>query len=217
MTKIKICGLCREEDIDAANEAGPDFIGLVFAPSRRRVDFSTAAKLRSRLAEGITPVGVFADTPAADVAALFRDGVIRMAQLHGAEDAAYIASLRALCPVPVIGALRAGSAVSGAPDFARGPRGCAFLPDYFLLDAAAPGSGEAFDWKTLDDPALRREGPLLGGKPWFLAGGLGLHNIDAALALGPWGVDLSSGAETGGAKDRAKMIALVSRVHGAFC
>jgi len=200
MTKIKICGLFREEDIDAANEALPDFIGFVFASSRRQVDYRAAAKLRARLADAITPVGVFVNAPAADVTALFRDGVIGMAQLHGAEDAVYIAVLRGLCAVPVIKAIRAGHAAPFSG------------PDYFLLDAAA-GSGETFDWQVLENAELRRDGPLLAGKPWFLAGGLGLHNIGEALALEPWGVDLSSGVETDGKKDRSKMFALIAKVR----
>ena len=84
--KIKICGLFRSEDIDYVNEARPDYVGFVFAESRRQVSPEQAANLRSRLANGIVPVGVFVNAPAANIAALYRDGVISIAQLHGAED-----------------------------------------------------------------------------------------------------------------------------------
>ena len=124
MPKIKICGLFREADMDFANEAGPDFTGFVFAESRRRVSPVQAARLRSRLREGIIPVGVFVDSPAEEIAALYRDGLIGMAQLHGGEDAAYIRRLKTLsasggaAPVPVIKVLRIG----GGPETAGG--GC---------------------------------------------------------------------------------------------
>ncbi|MDR0598444.1 MAG: phosphoribosylanthranilate isomerase, partial [Treponema sp.] len=83
MGKIKICGLFREDDIDFANDAAPDYAGFVFAPSRRQVSPAQAARLRERLRDGVVPVGVFVNAAAALVAALFRDGVVGMAQLHG--------------------------------------------------------------------------------------------------------------------------------------
>jgi phosphoribosylanthranilate isomerase len=114
VTNIKICGLFREEDVDFANEAGPDFIGLVFAESRRRVSARKAGILRSRLRDGIVPVGVFVNAPPEEIAALYQGGIIGMAQLHGHEDAPYTRRLKALSAaagrptVPVIKALRMG-------------------------------------------------------------------------------------------------------------
>jgi phosphoribosylanthranilate isomerase len=215
MAKIKICGLVREEDIDYANEAAPDYIGFVFAPGRRQIDFIRAAHLRGRLGGGIIPVGVFVNQAIADIAALFRDRVIGVAQLHGDEDVRYIRRLREVSGVPVIKVFRVGATPRDAADAAE----LAFrLADYCLVDSGA-GSGRAFDWKLLAAPAGGGPAPdgfysgLLKGRRWFLAGGIGLENITAALATGAYGVDVSSGAETDGVKDRAKMIQLVYLAH----
>jgi phosphoribosylanthranilate isomerase len=189
--KIKICGLWREQDIEYANEAGPDYIGFVFAESRRRVSAPQAAALRARLRPGIIPVGVFAGAPAEEIAALCRGGVIEAVQLHGGETDGDIAALKARCRVPVIRAVRVGA---GAGPCAADP-GAA---DFLLFDSGA-GSGRPFDWRRLQAPRA----------PYFLAGGIGPGNLARALALGPYGVDISSGAETGGVKDLQKMCALV--------
>ncbi|MDR0381448.1 MAG: phosphoribosylanthranilate isomerase [Oscillospiraceae bacterium] len=191
MAKIKICGLWREQDIEYANETGPDYIGFVFARSRRRVSAARAAALRARLRPGIVPVGVFVDAPAEEIAALCAGGVIEAVQCHGRETDGEVAALRARCRVPVIRAVRVGeiagpcAADSGAADF-------------LLFDSGA-GSGRPFDWRRLEAPRA----------PYFLAGGIGLDNLARALALDPYGVDISSGAETNGVKDLQKMRGLV--------
>jgi phosphoribosylanthranilate isomerase len=147
VAKIKICGLFREADIEFANEAEPDFIGFVFAESRRRVSPGQAARLRSRLREGIIPVGVFVNAPAEEIAALYRDGLIAMAQLHGKEDAAYIRRLKTLSAaggqssIPVIKALRITGPIEAAA--LENP-----AADYLLLDSGS-GSGQPFDWALL--------------------------------------------------------------------
>jgi phosphoribosylanthranilate isomerase len=199
--KIKICGLFREGDIDYANEAMPDYGGFVFAPSRRQLTVTQAAALRVRLREGITPVGVFVDAPVESIAALYNEGTIALAQLHGHEDAAYIAALKRLCPAPLIKAVRitAGDNAQHALSMDA--------VDFFLFDNGAGGTGQAFDWGILSDltACLR--------KPYFLAGGLNGDNLAAALALKPFAVDVSSGAETNGVKDRCKMLSLVQQVR----
>lgn len=196
--KIKICGLFREEDIDYANEAAPDYIGFVFAPSRRRVGAAQAAALRTRLSPNILPVGVFVDAPVERISALYKEGTIALAQLHGHEDAAYLAALKHICPVPVIKAVRihAGTRIETA-----------LAADYVLFDNGAGGTGEAFDWSVLHRLTARLE------KPYFLAGGLNSGNIAAAAAFKPFALDLSSGAETNGVKDRAKIMDLVRFAH----
>jgi phosphoribosylanthranilate isomerase len=219
VAKIKICGLFREADIEFANEAGPDFIGFVFAESRRRVSPGEAARLRSRLREGIVPVGVFVNAPAEEIAALYRDGLIAVAQLHGEEDAAYIRRLKTLSaaggqpPVPVIKTLRVTGPVEAAALEAP-------AADYLLLDSGS-GSGQAFDWTLLANwnaavgNKVKAEHDRENALPWFLAGGISLENIGRALSYRPFGIDVSSGAETGGVKDREKMIALVRRAREA--
>ncbi|MDR0554157.1 MAG: phosphoribosylanthranilate isomerase [Treponema sp.] len=200
--KIKICGLFRDEDIDYVNEARPDYIGFVFAPSRRQVSPEKAARLRARLQEGIIPVGVFVRAPAEEIAALYRAGVIHIAQLHGEEDPAYIAGLKARCGIPVIQVIKSGP---GAPEKSLAME----QADYVLFDGAVGGSGKPFDWNLL------KKSPSCLKKPWFLAGGIDLETIDKALELRPYGVDISSGAERGGVKDRDKIIRLVKKIKNA--
>lgn len=196
MAKIKICGLFRSCDIDFVNEAMPDYIGFVFAESRRRVSPSEAAALRSRLKDGITPVGVFVNAHPEDIRELYGSGVIELAQLHGNEDIAYIQSLRRLCGIPVIKAVP----VQKAGDILIWE---AFPADYLLLDSGAGGTGRSFDWKLLVEAR----------RPFFLAGGIGPGNIERALSLRPYCVDVSSGAETEGKKDPDKILQLVRKTR----
>lgn len=195
--KIKICGLSRPADVDAVNAAGPDYIGFVFAQSRRQVDETTAAALKARLSPGILSVGVFVNPPPEQVIRLCRSGIIDVVQLHGDEDAAYLLELGRRIPNPIIKALRVKSAAQVLEAQA--------LPcDWLLLDAAPPkgygGGGRPFDWSLI--PA--------GIKPFFLAGGLTPENIAAAAACGPWCLDISSGVETDGQKDPDKIAAAVA-------
>lgn len=200
MTKIKICGLFRTEDADYANEALPDYIGFVFAQSRRQVTPAQAAAIKQRLDAHIKAVGVFVDAAIDNVAALVNNGVIDLIQLHGGECTAYIKQLRLKTVAPIVKAVR----VQHADQILKSQS----LPcDYLLLDAYHPqlagGSGECFDWTQL--PELT--------KPYFLAGGINTGNIREALKLHPYAIDVSSGAETGGIKDRDKIIELVRIVR----
>ncbi|MGN8968973.1 phosphoribosylanthranilate isomerase [Intestinimonas sp. HCP28S3_D6] len=196
-TKIKLCGLSRLRDIRAANALRPDFVGFVFAlNSRRYVSPQQAKSLKSRLAPGIQAVGVFVDEEVERVAELLGSGVIDLAQLHGTEDNGYIRRLRALTDQPLIQAFR----VRSEEDVRRAADSGA---DHILLDAGA-GTGTVFDWRLLRQ--IRR--------PYFLAGGLGLHNVEKAVEeLHPYGVDVSSGIETDGVKDPDKMAAFVAAVR----
>ncbi|MDR1985993.1 MAG: phosphoribosylanthranilate isomerase [Treponema sp.] len=200
MVKIKICGLCREDDVSFANEAMPDFAGFVFAPSRRQVSPSQAVRFRDRLEEPIIPVGVFVNAPIAEIKALFADGVIALAQLHGREDSAYLSALKACCAAPVIRAIRVERHEDLVPWQRKDP-----LVDYLLLDSGPGGTGRSFQWDLL--------GTGRPASPYFLAGGITLDNLGEALAYRPYGIDVSSGAETQGFKDRTKMVRLVQRVR----
>ena len=196
MTKIKLCGMRRAEDIAAANELEPDYIGFVFAKkSRRCVDFETAAALKRLLSPVIRAVGVFVDEDAEEAAKLLNEGVIDLAQLHGHEDDRYIARLRQLTDRPLIQAFR----VFSPEDVRRAEESPA---DLILLDAGA-GGGTVFDWRLLH--TMRR--------PFFLAGGLDPENVSRAVdQIRPYGVDVSSGIETDGVKDPVKMRAFVAAV-----
>ncbi len=197
MTKIKLCGLTRPCDIEAANLLRPDYIGFVFAKkSRRYLPPEAARTLRQALAPGIAAVGVFVDEREENVAALLDAGVIDLAQLHGHEDAAYLGRLRALTDRPLIRAFRVRTAAE-----LEAAEACP--AEHILLDSGA-GSGERFDWALLG--RMRR--------PYFLAGGLGPENAEEAVrTLRPYAVDVSSGIESGGVKDREKMAAFVEAVR----
>lgn len=199
MVKIKLCGLTRRCDIDWANELLPDYVGFVFAGSRRRVTDEQAAQLRNILREDIPAVGVFVDEPIDHAAALVRQGVIQLVQLHGAEDEGYIRELRRAVSAPVIQAF----SVRSSEDIQAAGRSSA---DFVLLDHGAGGTGRTFDWSLA--AALDR--------PYFLAGGLHPGNAAAAAELRPYAVDVSSGIETAGVKDRQKMIEFVRRIRHTF-
>jgi phosphoribosylanthranilate isomerase len=200
MTKIKLCGLSRPQDIEVANKLKPNYIGFVFAPnSRRYVTPETAAQLRAMLAPDIQAVGVFVNEPPESVAALLAQGVIDLAQLHGKEDEGYIAALRALTDKPLIQAFR----IDRAEDVSAARASSA---DLILLDAGSGGTGTTFDWGLIRDLS----------RPYFLAGGLDADNAAQAVArLHPFAVDVSSGVETDGWKDPNKMTDFVRAVRGA--
>lgn len=197
MTKIKLCGLTRPEDIAAANTLEPDFVGFVFAPkSRRYVTGEQARTLRKQLSPTIQAVGVFVDEEPERVAALLEAGIIDLAQLHGREDEGYLERLRALTKKSIIQAFQ----IKNQKDLERAQASSA---DYILLDSGA-GTGTTFDWGLLT--SVRR--------PYLLAGGLGPDNVAQAIGfLHPWGVDVSSGIETGGVKDFHKMAAFLAAVR----
>lgn len=198
MTKIKLCGLSRECDIEAANALMPDYIGFVFAQkSRRYVSPERAAMLKALLNPSIKAVGVFVRELPEQVAELLKSGIINIAQLHGGEDEAYIARLRSLTDAPIIKAFR----IDSAADIEAATRSSA---DYVLLDSGSGGTGSVFDWsliKQLD-------------RAYFLAGGLSINNVGEAITqLNPYALDVSSGIETDGLKDITKMAAFVSAVR----
>ena len=198
MTKIKLCGLTRPEDIAAANALQPEYIGFVFAAkSKRAVSREMAAALKTQLSPGIQAVGVFVNEAPEAVAGLLNAGIIDIAQLHGQEDAAYLARLRVLTARPLWQAFR----VTDAASLAKAQKS---LADLILLDSGTGGTGTAFDWTLLEN--FKRD--------YILAGGLGPDNAaDAVRQLHPYAVDVSSGIETAGKKDPAKMAAFVAAVR----
>ena len=198
MTKIKLCGLTRPGDIAAANALQPEYIGFVFAAkSKRAVSREIATALKAQLSPRIQAVGVFVNEAPETVADLLNAGIIDIAQLHGQEDAAYIARLRGLTARPLWQAFR----VTDAASLAKAQKSPA---DLVLLDSGAGGTGTTFDWTLLEK----------FDRPYFLAGGLGPENAaDAVRQLHPYAVDVSSGIETAGKKDPAKMAAFVAAVR----
>ena len=203
MTKIKICGLRRPQDIEAVNAARPDFGGFVVEVpgSRRSVDKRELRELAGRLEEGILSVGVFVNAPPELVAELLEEGTLDLAQLHGQEDEIYMAELRRLTEKPLIQAF----SIQTGQDAEQALESRA---DYLLLDQGRGGTGQTFDWSLL--PEINR--------PFFLAGGLGEENLERAIRqVRPWAVDLSSSLETDGQKDPEKILRavdLVRRLNG---
>ena len=199
--QIKICGLFRDEDIDYVNEARPDYAGFVFAGSKRQVSAPLAQYLRFRLADGIIPVGVFVNVPIAEVAAMYHNGVISIAQLHGGEDESYISALKKKCNTASGAKIKIIKVIKSEELKYKIP---ATGADYYLIDSGA-GTGKSFNWELLGSKKF--------SKPWFLAGGINLKNIKQAMELNPYAVDISSGAETDGIKDREKILQLVSMIR----
>lgn len=199
--RVKLCGLRRPQDVEAANEAWPDYVGFVvdFPRSRRNVPASELAALSRLVRPEIRRVGVFVNEPVEAIAELFDSGAIDVVQLHGSEDEDYLSRLRATCGVPVIQAFR----MRGAKDVERAMASTAEL---VLLDNGQ-GTGHTFDWSLARD--VRR--------PYMLAGGLGPENVAQAIrSVHPWGVDMSGGVETEGTKDPIKMRAAVAAAKGAI-
>ncbi|WP_230399132.1 phosphoribosylanthranilate isomerase [Novisyntrophococcus fermenticellae] len=197
MTKIKICGLSRLCDVDYVNAFQPDYVGFVFAKSRRQISREHAITLRMNLNPDITVVGVFVNELAKIAGAYAEDGVIDMIQLHGQEDEVYIRNLRYQtgCEIIKSFSIQSGEDVK---------RACGSSADYILLDHGSGGTGQSFNWEFIDRI----------DRPWFLAGGMDQENVEEAVRkFHPYGVDISSGVETDGVKDEQKIEACVRRIR----
>lgn len=199
MTKIKICGLMTPQDAAFVNAVQPDFAGMILSPGfRRTVTRETATAIREALDTAIPAVGVFVDADPADIAAYVSSGIIQTVQLHGHEVAAYVRKLREQTGAQIFQAFR----IRTADDVQAAAHAAA---DMILLDSGT-GTGKVFDWSLLSDIE----------RPFFLAGGLNPENAaEAITALHPAGVDVSSGVETDGRKDFAKIRAFVQAVRSA--
>ncbi|MGN1195792.1 MAG: phosphoribosylanthranilate isomerase [Acutalibacteraceae bacterium] len=198
MTKIKLCGLTQESDIEFANELNPEYVGFVFyEKSRRYIDAEKARQLKKLLSPEIKAVGVFVNESAENIAKLLNGGVIDIAQLHGSEDETCIKKLRSLCDKPIIKAFR----IEARQDIIKAEKSSA---DFVLLDSGKGGTGTVFDWTLIKGI----------GRPYFLAGGLNSDNVSEAIKdLSPYAVDVSSGIETNGMKDKVKAASFVAEVR----
>ncbi len=207
---VKICGIRSAPDAIVAAEAGADMIGLVFAPSRRQLDRATARQIvaglrASSFGQDVTVVGVFVNESAATIQDLAAEVGLDWVQLSGHEPRAAAAGLE----LPVVKALRFDGDATEA-EWLGATAACAATP--LLIDAHVAGSfggaGVVADWGA----AAR----LAATRPVLLAGGLNPDNVAAAIAaVRPWGVDVSSGVETGDTKDQAKIVAFVGAAKAA--
>ena len=197
---VKVCGLSTPESIRAATEEGADAVGFVLTASPREVTPERARELAVHVPDGVHAVAVFRHEAAADAVATARIAGLEWVQLHGRrspEDvkAVHDAGMR------LIRAVTMGSPAEEFEDWGE---------ELLLIDAAVPGSGEAWDYAS-----VRAKG--LGGRHWLLAGGLDAANVAAAAReAGAWGVDVSSGVESSrGVKDVALVHAFVAAAKGA--
>lgn len=184
MTRIKLCGNFRLQDVDYLNEVKPDLAGIILVPNRHRsVTFELAQKMRNTLNIDIPLVGVFSNQNTSEILA-YKD-IIQVAQLHGQETEQQVDEIQS-SGLPVIKVMK--------PDFQYIT--CA---KNHMIDEGA-GTGKIFDWQKFkpDDPLD------------FLAGGLTTHNLQRAISLlSPKTVDISSGSEVNGIKNLEKMRELV--------
>ena len=204
MVKVKICGLKRVEDIEIVNNFRPDYIGFVFAPSKRQISLDEAKHLKSLLHPSISAVGVFVNEPIENILKYEEGKVMDIIQLHGDEDIVYLKKLKKASHLPIIKAFRIKDERSleeqyellKSEDF-----------DFALLDTYHPsnygGSGESFNWQLLKKMH----------RPYFLAGGIGIENIEEALRNLPYAIDVSSKVETNGVKDGDKIKQLMEKLR----
>ncbi|HEY0502011.1 MAG TPA: phosphoribosylanthranilate isomerase [Lysobacter sp.] len=202
-TRIKFCGMTREQDIALAGELGVDAVGLVFAQrSPRRLDIARAAALRAAAMPFVDVVALLMDSPADFVREVIAQVQPTLLQFHGDEDEAYCRSFG----LPYLKAVAMGGEV-GADAWTHHPGAAALLLDSHARGAGG-GTGRTFDWSRI---------PRGIGRPFLLAGGIGPDNVfDAVRRVQPWGVDVSSGIESApGEKDPAKMRRFVLEVRRA--
>lgn len=215
MARVKICGLRRAEDALVAAEAGADFLGLVFAPSRRRVTLEEARSIvdavRSRSGAGRPEVvGVFVNAPAEEVNRQAAECSLDWVQLSGDEPGDYCH----LIQKPVIKVFHLPQEMSATALVTQIEEGCSQLGSrgLLLLEPKVVGShggtGQRLDWGVLAGLSARF--------PFFLSGGLTPENVAQAIEMvRPWGVDVSSGVETAGAKDPSRIRAFLQAVRQA--
>ena len=202
--KIKMCGLRRPDDIIYANEYLPDYIGFVFAESRRKVSGEEAKNLGAQLDPFIKKVGVFVNEPVRSLITISKQAGLDIIQLHGDEGEEYIKEVKHETGKELWKAVR----VRMVKDIQEAQR----LPaDKLLLDSFSEesygGTGKVMDFAVLDQADIR--------KPYFIAGGLTVENLPEILKKAePYGIDISRGIETEGVKDREKMLKVIQCVRG---
>lgn len=213
MTRIKICGIRRAADALVAAQAGADFIGLVFVPGRRRLlteedACSVVSDLRALGENAPKVVGLFADQPLDEVNRIVEECALDMAQLCGDESSDYCARMK----VPAIKVVHVADSRT-SEEVLSAVEGLKQQGHLVTLDRKVVGlqggTGLSFDWSIAQEVAHH-------GLPFLLAGGLTPDNVaDAVRMVQPWGVDVSSGVETGGAKDPNKIRAFIETVRAA--
>ncbi|HAA80684.1 MAG TPA: N-(5'-phosphoribosyl)anthranilate isomerase [Thermoanaerobacter sp.] len=201
MVKVKICGLRRKEDIEYANELKPDYVGFVFAKSKRQIEVEQALDLISLLDKEIKTVGVFVNEPVENALKIAQTLNLDVLQFHGDETQDYIDNFKNFT---VWKAIR----IKDKEDLEKTKQ---FKVNSFVFDTLTKneygGTGKTFNWKVLKGMELN--------VPIILAGGLNENNVEEAIRIvNPYAVDVSSGVETEGYKDFKKMKSFIEKVRG---
>ena len=195
MTKVKICGLSTKEAVKTAVSVGADYIGFVFAPSKRQVTVEQATELAKFIPSHIQKVGVFVSPSRAELLEAVDKVGLDFVQVHGQ----VVDKLFENLPCASIQAVQ----VDGDGHVPNSQA------DYLLFDAPVAGSGQTFDWGRLDTTEL--------AQPFFIAGGLNEDNVARAIQhFSPFAVDVSSGVETDGQKDHEKIRRFIERVKNGI-
>ena len=201
--KVKMCGISKVETIPAVVDAKPDYMGLVFAPSKRQVTVEQAKTLVDELHKqyAIKTVGVFVNETVENLLKIAEEVKLDVIQLHGDEDESFIQTLKEQVNVEVWKAVQVRSA-------ADAEKWIDSSADMLLFDAyhkdERGGTGEVFDWSSLDEFE----------RPFMLAGGIDSTNVARAIrTVRPYGIDISSGIETEGVKDNKKIKAFTNIVR----
>lgn len=214
-TRIKICGITREQDLEAALALGVDAVGFVFYPlSARYLTPARAAVLLKQLPPFVSTVGLFVNASIKTIAETLDQVPLSCLQFHGDESPEYCLAINNTHHLPIIRAARVHADLN-LPQFAEqfvGQAGCAGL----LLDAwndRYGGAGRTFDWSLIPPAWCTGEGP-----PFALSGGLDSENVAQAISvIRPYAVDVSSGVEgeQKGIKDLQRMREFVAAVQTA--
>ena len=195
MTKVKICGLSTKEAVGTAVSAGADYIGFVFAPSKRQVTLEQAAEMAKLIPANVKKVGVFVSPNRTELLEAIEKVGLDFVQVHGqvVDDLFENLSCASIQAVQVYGDGHVPNSQA----------------DYLLFDAPVAGSGQTFDWGRLDTTGL--------AQPFFIAGGLNEDNVARAIQhFSPFAVDVSSGVETNGQKDHEKIRRFIERVKNGI-
>lgn len=213
-TRIKICGLTREEDVQAAVAAGADAVGFVFYPkSPRYVTPQRAAELIALLPPFVTAVGLFVNASAEEVAATVATAPVGLLQFHGDETAQQCADAASAANRPFVRVFRVKQDTAGTEllEYETQCRASSPLFAGVLLDTfvdAYGGAGKVFDWSLVPKDLAHRA---------VLSGGLSVHNVTGAVAsMRPYAVDVSSGVEAAkGIKDARLIAQFIAAVRAA--
>ncbi len=199
--RIKICGITSKSIAGTACAAGADAIGLMFyAPSPRHLELDQAGEITRSLPPYVTSVGVVVNPEADYVTQIIRTAGVDQLQFHGEETDTYCQSFG----LPYIKVLRVADDVDLLYAERSYPGACGILLDTHTAELYG-GSGKSFDWNRVN---------YHGSKPVILAGGLTPENIPQALEVAsPYGVDVSTGVETGGTKDPEKIAAFCHNIR----